>query len=140
MHSDQFRAKPFDIFHDICFETVEIDSIVVKRMQDLLLCSESHPSLGLWRLLVESKRSDQLLEIVCRDIRDCTQRRRLKVFKSSVIKDLAYRSFERRSTEPRRHDRARLCRSECVDILLQKWLWLVLLELILIRLYLSVVV
>lgn len=139
MDNSQLRVQPFDIVLDVCLQRLKIQPVLMQGVQDLLFCSISRfCHLSLWKLPVSGKCTDYFREEVYGNIGGRVQCGWLEVLKTSVVEDLSNRSLEGCTTDPWRHQGPILGHGKRTNVLLFEWLWVVLLELVLICLFQSV--
>ena len=105
----------------------------VTRLEPRAFSMLSHGRL-LFRLAVDVERPNQFLEVVARNICDGVHGRRLELFKPSMIKYLGHGALHSRPANLAGHDWAFTCQEVRLGVQLDKWLWVVLLKLILVNL------
>jgi hypothetical protein len=107
----------------------------VKGVKHLLFSTETVSiQLVFGCFVVQGECTYDLAKEIAGYIRDGLKCRWLKIFKTGMVEDLAYRSLESGTTDPRRHDRAIFGYSDSTDVLFHKRLRVVFLKLVLIGL------
>jgi hypothetical protein len=118
----QLRAQTLDIIANIRLESFNVHAVLVQYMQHLFLkCKSRRLCLHHGLFAVSLETLTNAFHERRRDIGDCVKSRGLEVLEASMVKDLADRSLEGCSVDPRSHERTVLCQDHIAHVLLHEW-------------------